>query len=108
MPFCASEDLEAVREELTRTLAMTAMNCPIFSGIQKSNDNCVVDICFCVKSDVAFIPDTPHSSPQGSPACARPACLPKATHCQGSRVSSPMSVLHCQLLLYACYHSIPV
>lgn len=60
MPFYTSQDAEALHEELTRPLAMTAINCPVFSGIQKSNDNCVVDICFCVKSDVAFIPDTLH------------------------------------------------
>lgn len=80
VPFRTSQDLEAVREELTRTLAMTAINCPVFSGIQKSNDNCVVDICFCVKSDVAFIPDTLHSSPRGYPGlCAAVVPLQDST-----------------------------
>lgn len=70
MPFCTSQDLEALHEELTRSLAPTAINCPVFAGMQKSNDNCVVDVCFCVKLDVAFIPDTPCSSPQGCPGSA--------------------------------------
>jgi len=58
MSFCTSQDSETSREELTRAPAMTAIHCPVFSGIQKSNDNSVVDIFFRVKSDVAFIPDT--------------------------------------------------
>lgn len=66
MPFCTSQDLEALPEELTSPLAMTAMNCPFFSDMQKSNDNCVIDVCFCAKSDVAFVPDTPCSRPQGA------------------------------------------
>lgn len=67
MHFCASQDSEALREGLPRPLAMIAVNCPVFSGIQKSSDNCIVSICFCVQSDVAFIPDALNSSPQGCP-----------------------------------------
>lgn len=70
MPFCTSQDLEALHEELTRPLAMTAINCPFFSGMQKSNDNCVIDVCCCAKLDVAFSRHAVFTSP-GCPACPR-------------------------------------
>lgn len=34
--------------------------------MQESNDNCVVDVGFCAKSDVAFVPDTLCSRPPGA------------------------------------------
>lgn len=66
-PHHARQDSEALQEGLTRPLAMTAINCPVFSGRQKSSDNCIVGICFCVQSDAAFLPDTLNTSPQGCP-----------------------------------------
>lgn len=106
MPFCTSQNSEALLEELTRAPAMTTINCPVFSGIQRSNDNCVVDICFCVKSDVAFIQTHCINLPRATLACAQQSCLSKTAHCQDSQVSLPMmSLLHCQLPLYARHFS---